>query len=53
MDPDGTKDCTWLGFGGRYLTTSCNRKMGFICSKYAQGKTQLINNIFNKYNHLY
>eukprot|EP00105_Crassostrea_gigas_P026375 XP_011447290.1 PREDICTED: C-type mannose receptor 2 [Crassostrea gigas] len=37
MDPDGTKDCTWLGFGGRYLTTSCNRKMGFICSKYAQG----------------
>ena len=29
--------CTWLGFGGRYLTISCDRKIGFICSKYAQG----------------
>lgn len=36
-DPDGTKDCTWLGFGGRYLTINCNSKIGFICSKYAQG----------------
>ncbi|XP_062568970.1 macrophage mannose receptor 1-like isoform X1 [Saccostrea cucullata] len=36
-DPDGTKDCTWLGFGGRYITLNCNQKIGFICSKYAQG----------------
>nr|XP_022342030.1 macrophage mannose receptor 1-like [Crassostrea virginica] len=36
-DPNGDKDCTWLGFGGRYLTVSCDSKIGFICSKYAQG----------------
>lgn len=34
MDFDGIKDCMWLGFGGRYLIISCNRKMGFICLKY-------------------
>ncbi|XP_048745108.1 macrophage mannose receptor 1-like [Ostrea edulis] len=37
LDPKGTKDCTWLGFGGRYFTINCNAKLGFICSKYAQG----------------
>uniref|UniRef100_A0A194AP79 C-type lectin domain-containing protein n=1 Tax=Pinctada fucata TaxID=50426 RepID=A0A194AP79_PINFU len=36
-DPNGTKDCVYVTYAGRYLTLPCNAKMGFVCQKNPAG----------------